>query len=87
MTVKTPGLWLILCCSLAGCITTQAPERVTIPVPVPCLEKKDLPVVPLQDKVEAQASLYEKVRVLLLHRAELEKYSVSAEALLRACAE
>lgn len=80
-------LWLILFGSLAGCATMQAPERVTIPVPVPCLEKKDLPVLPMRERVEDQAVLYERVRVLLLHRAELEQYSVSAEALLRACSE
>lgn len=80
-------IWLILCGSLAGCVTMQAPERVTIPVPVPCLEKKDVPALPLRERVEEHVAIYEKVRILLLHRAELEKYSVSADALLRACAE
>jgi len=80
-------LWWILFGSLAGCATTQMPASITIPVPAPCLEKKDLPVLPDRGAAEEHATLYEKVRVLLLHRAELEKYSITADAMLRACSE
>lgn len=71
---------------LAGC-GTRLPERVEIPVPVPCVER--LPERPAlaTDALATGATVYDKTRAALAERQQLRGYVVELEAVLGACVE
>lgn len=70
--------------ALAGC-ATGLPERVEIPVPVPCVQH--LPERPAlaTDALAAGATTYDKARAALAERQQLRGYVVELEAVLGAC--
>lgn len=70
-------LWLI-----TGCATTQ---EVKIPIPISC--KVETPVEPVSvfDALTDEATLFEKVKALLIDRENSIAYGIEMRAALAAC--
>lgn len=75
---------------LAGCVTT-APDaiRISVPVPVPCVKKADLPKPPtiMQDADLAKLDDAKLILTIAAERLDLKRYHGEASALLSACGE
>ncbi len=86
------NLWKYLCMCLlvAGCDGTmpKLPERVEVPVPVPCIGKGDIPPRPAFWKDEDLMVLDRFKRTIAVwdERREREVYERDLEAIVRACA-
>jgi hypothetical protein len=78
---------LIVLPLLAGCGATL-PERVEIPVPVPCLRADQVPQKPMlaTEQLKAGASVHEKTKAVLAENRQLRGYAVELEAVLGECA-
>lgn len=76
-------LALPTCLVLAGCNTL--PQRVEVPVPVPC--RVTVPTKPVwaTDTLPPGAGLYERVRALLAERQQRIGYETELEAATKAC--
>lgn len=75
---------LLIVLLLAGC-TTPAPERVLVPVPVPC--RVELPAEPAwaTDGLPAGAPLWDLARALLAERQQRIGYETQLRAALESC--
>ncbi len=81
---------LFLAIVLAGCATSlEIPKEVQVPVPVPCVDPKDLPVPPLI-ATEAEILLmprYERTLRIWIDHARLVTYQAQLEAIARRCSQ
>lgn len=79
-------LWPVLALGLAGCGAT-VPQRVEVPVPVPCIRADQVPQRPAlsTDTLRPDASVYDKARAALAERQQLRGYVEELEAVLEAC--
>lgn len=79
--------WVLLVLPLvAGCGATL-PERVEIPVPVPCLRADQAPQRPVltTEQLKAGASVHDKTKAVLAENRQLRGYVGELEAVLEAC--
>lgn len=76
-------LALVATVALAGCETV--PQRVLVPVAVPC--KVDMPKPPVwaTAALAADAGIWDQVKALLAERKQRIGYELELEAALRAC--
>lgn len=81
---------LCLALLLAGCASTvEIPKEVQVPVPVPCVDQKDLPAPPA---IASEAELllmprYERTLRLWIDHARLVTYQAQLEAIARRCSQ
>lgn len=70
---------------LAGCATNKPPERVLVPVPVPC--KVDVPREPVwaTDSLSPDADIWDQTKALLAERAQRIGYQKQLKAAIDAC--
>lgn len=75
---------LLIALLLTGC-ATPAPERVLVPVPVPC--RVELPAEPAwaTDGLPASAPLWDLARALLAERQQRIGYEAQLRAALESC--
>jgi len=78
-----PIAGLVIGLALAGC--GGLPERVLVPVPVPC--QQELPEVPAwaTDTLDDDSSIWEQVRALLAERRQRIAYEDQLRVKLSAC--
>lgn len=79
---------IMLTLGLAGC-GTRLPQRVEIPVPVPCLRADQVPQRPAlaTDALRTDANVYDKARAALAERQQLRGYVAELEAVIGPCTE
>jgi hypothetical protein len=85
--------WMLLIVALlllSGCATDQAVARVDTvtvdkPVPVPCVDSKDIPPTPQPAIARVGASLDQKTAALGSELLQRREYDARAAALLAAC--
>lgn len=80
------ALGLVLALGLAGC-GTRLPQRVEVPVPVPCIRADQVPQRPAlaTDTLKPDASVYDKARAALAERQQLRGYVAELEAVIMGC--
>jgi len=81
---------VLLAAVLAGCATQlEIPKEVPIPVPVACVDRKDLPVPP-QIHNEAELLLldeYDRTLTLWIDYARLQAHRLKLEVIAKRCSE
>ncbi|WP_062196575.1 hypothetical protein [Caldimonas taiwanensis] len=79
-------LGVVLAMGLAGC-GTRLPQRVEMPVPVPCIRSDQVPQRPVlaTDTLKPDASVYDKARAALAERQQLRGYVAELEAVIMGC--
>lgn len=82
-------LLFIVCILLSGCLQTiqTVPTEVRVPVPVPCLERSQLPQTPkvLTNQELLKLNDHDFVLELGISRTVLTQYASEQRALLEAC--
>lgn len=79
---------LVVAGALAGCATrVSVPERVSVPVPTPCVEPVDLPHRPTLRSETDLLNMPRGLRTLATwsERAKLEAYAAQLEAIATGC--
>ncbi len=71
------------CALLAGCATTKIPERVEVPIPVPC--KVEEPAVPDYRYAPPYDNVFDAVRDLLGDRQLAQAYENELRIALKSC--
>lgn len=77
---------LLACLVIAGCANKpRVPERIEIPVPVPC--RVQVPTAPVwaTETLQPGAGIFDQVRALLAERAQRISHITRLEAAARAC--
>lgn len=79
-------LGVVLAVGLAGC-GTRLPQRVEVPVPVPCIRADRVPQRPAlaTETLKPGASVYDKARAALAERQQLRGYVSELEAVIMGC--
>ena len=77
-------LSLVGALALAGCAAT-APQKVEVPVPIPCHVKVPDRPVWATDTLPPGAGLYDKVKALLAERLQRISYETELEAAAKSC--
>lgn len=75
---------------ISGCVTTQPDAiKISVPVPVPCVKKADLPKPPtiMQDPDLAKLDDAKLILTIAAERLDLKRYATESSALLGACVE
>ena len=76
----------LVCLLLAGCATTGAvPEKVLVPVPVPCVKSAPLKPFTMEESALLGMDDYSATITAWTERLLLKSYADRAEALLIAC--
>jgi hypothetical protein len=79
--------WVLIVLPLLGACGATLPERVEIPVPVPCLRADQVPQRPAlaTEQLRAGASVHEKTKALLAENRQLKAYVAEMEVALPLC--